>query len=169
LLTAVGLLHIGDIEVVTLDDISKADATRAGYDRRESLVAELNERTDGEVYRIKLGPLEPDPRVALRKRDATGSDLQELIERMSRMDGRSSAPWTRRTLELLRRHPAVRAADLCKMVGQDKLSFKNNVRRLKALGLTESLEIGYRLSPRGVALLDTITRGAQGSCTRGSE
>jgi ribosomal protein S19E (S16A) len=28
------------------------------------------------------------------------------------------------------------------------------VRKLKELGLTESLEVGYRLSPRGRALLD---------------
>jgi hypothetical protein len=32
-------------------------------------------------------------------------------------------------------------------------AFKRNVRKLKELGLTESLDIGYRLSPRGRALL----------------
>ena len=31
------------------------------------------------------------------------------------------------------------------------LPFKRNVRKLKELGLTESLEVGYRLSPRGEA------------------
>jgi hypothetical protein len=35
----------------------------------------------------------------------------------------------------------------------DKLPFKLNVRKLKALGLTESLEIGYRLSPRGLVFM----------------
>jgi len=30
------------------------------------------------------------------------------------------------------------------------------VRKLKELGLTESLEVGYRLSPRGVAVLRAI-------------
>jgi hypothetical protein len=34
------------------------------------------------------------------------------------------------------------------------VSFKRDVRKLKELGLTESLEVGYRLSPRGAALLD---------------
>ena len=158
LLTPVGLLHIGDIEIVALEDISKADAVRAGYDDRDALVADLNQRKDGVVYRIGLGPLEPDPRVALRKKDATGSELQDLIARLSRLDARSRAPWTRRVLELLHSHPAVRAGDLCKMVGQDKLSFKINVRKLKSLGLTESLEIGYRLSPRGEALLGRLRR-----------
>ena len=31
--------------------------------------------------------------------------------------------------------------------------FKRDVRKLKELGLTESLEIGYRISPRGETLL----------------
>jgi len=30
------------------------------------------------------------------------------------------------------------------------------VRKLKELGLTESLEVGYRLSPRGRALLERL-------------
>lgn len=34
--------------------------------------------------------------------------------------------------------------------------FKANVRKLKELGLTESLEVGYRLSARGRALLDAL-------------
>lgn len=35
----------------------------------------------------------------------------------------------------------------------EKGLFKTRVRRLKALGLTESLETGYRIFPRGKALL----------------
>jgi hypothetical protein len=161
LLTAVGLLHIGDISAVALEDISKADAQRAGYDSRESLVRELNERDEGSVYRIELGPLEADPRVALRKNDATGSELEELIRRLSRLDARASAPWTRPVLELLHSYPAVRAGDLCEMVGQDKPLFKINVRKLKALGLTESLEVGYRLSRRGEALPHVSVTGCR--------
>ena len=32
--------------------------------------------------------------------------------------------------------------------------YKTDVRKLKELGLTESLEVGYRLSPRGRAYLE---------------
>ena len=64
-------------------------------------------------------------------------------------------------LEIIDSHPAVRAGDLCGMAGQERLPFKLNVRKLKALGLTESLEVGYRLSPRGVALLDWLRRGVR--------
>jgi hypothetical protein len=59
----------------------------------------------------------------------------------------------RRTLELIRDHPGVRAGDLCGKVKMEMQPFKVNVRKLKALGLTESLEIGYRLSARGRAWL----------------
>jgi DNA-binding IclR family transcriptional regulator len=66
------------------------------------------------------------------------------------MDERSShGPWTRQILELIAASPATRAADLAKRIGWDVPTFKGHVRRLKELGLTESLEVGYRLSPRG--------------------
>jgi hypothetical protein len=48
----------------------------------------------------------------------------------------------------------VRAGDLAEAFGRERLKFKTDVRKLKALGLTESLEVGYRLSPRGRAFLD---------------
>ena len=41
-------------------------------------------------------------------------------------------------------------------MGSDRPSFKINVRKLKELGLTESLEVGYRLSPLGKAFTDEI-------------
>ena len=58
-------------------------------------------------------------------------------------------------LEVLGAQPGVRAGDLCELVGQEKQQFKLNVRKLKNLGLTESLGTGYRLSPRGRDLLQT--------------
>ena len=159
LLTAGGLLHIRDVSPIAIEDISDSDARCAGYPSRDALVEELNERTDGKLYRIDLGTLEADPRVALRGKRASESDLENLIVRLERLDARANgAPWTRQVLDLIDTHPARRAGDLCKMAGQDKMSFKTNVRKLKTLGLTESLEVGYRLSPRGVALLDELRR-----------
>jgi ribosomal protein S19E (S16A) len=40
--------------------------------------------------------------------------------------------------------------------GRERHPFKTDVRKLKELGLTESLEVGYRLSPRGQALLERL-------------
>ena len=56
-------------------------------------------------------------------------------------------------LALIADRPAVRAPDLAASLGRDTLTFKRDVRKLKELGLTESLEVGYRISPRGAALL----------------
>jgi hypothetical protein len=50
----------------------------------------------------------------------------------------------------------VRAGDLAAAAGREQPAFKTDVRKLKELGLTESLEVGYRLSPRGRALLERL-------------
>jgi hypothetical protein len=155
--TGVGLLRIGAVDIVPIGAISETEARRAGYADRDALLAELNARTEGRIYRIELGALEPDPRIALRHARASGSEIATLVARLARLDARAgSGPWTRRVLEIIERHPTVRAADLCRKAGQDKDSFKTNVRKLKNLGLTESLEVGYRISPRGQALLDAL-------------
>ena len=68
----------------------------------------------------------------------------------------ASAPtgsWTRQTMRLIADRPHVRAPDLAASVGRDTAPFKNDVRKLKALGLTISHSPGYELSPRGHALL----------------
>ena len=49
-----------------------------------------------------------------------------------------------------------RTAELAESVGAETKRFKGNVRKLKELGLTESLKVGYRLSPRGEGVLQRI-------------
>ena len=75
---------------------------------------------------------------------------------MARLD--RAASWTRATLALIDAYPGVRAEDLAGRPGLDKARFKHRARRLKDLGLTESLPLGYRLSPRGAAVLAAIAR-----------
>jgi hypothetical protein len=72
------------------------------------------------------------------------------------MDARAQAPWTREVLALIRTHPGRRAGDLAPMVGLETPLFKTLVRRLTGLGLTLSLETGYRLSPRGEQVLAAV-------------
>lgn len=160
LLTAAGQLSIASVDEVALTRISEADARRAGYTSRDALLAELRARDDGKVYRIELGALRIDPRVALRQ-SASLSDTEcdEIARRLRRLDERSPhGPWTRATLDLIRSRPGVRAGDLCRLVGLDLQPFKLNVRKLKTLGLTESLEVGYRLSPRGTSFMRVCDR-----------
>jgi hypothetical protein len=167
LLTPVGQLSIQSVDQVAPEQISIAEANRAGYKSREVLLVELRARTEGEVYRIELGPLRPDPRIALRKTEVvTEAEIQDLQIRLSRLDSRApNGAWTCRTLEVLKAHPGIRAGDICNLVGQAKESFKINVRKLKNLGLTESLGTGYRLAPRGEALLGILRSEADGDTT----
>ena len=62
-------------------------------------------------------------------------------------------PWTDAVLDVIGRRPAVRAGDLAADFGRELQPFKIDVRKLKNLGLTLSLEVGYELSPRGRAYL----------------
>jgi len=150
--TAVGVLAIDEVETIPLAKITAANAKRAGYPSLDALKAELSQRDDGDVYRIKVRHVGADPRIALRTKSRIGSgEFDVLIARLQRMDG--AAPWTRRTLGLIARHPGRRAAELASDLKQETACFKLNVRKLKALGLTESLEVGYRLSPRGRTVL----------------
>lgn len=160
LLTAVGQLSIDDVRPVALAEITAADARRAGWDSLEALRKELRRGDGGDggdaglIYRIELGVLRADPRVALRAEGLDAAAAEDLRGRLDRLDARAAGgPWTRRTLELIRDHPGVRAGDLCGKIEMEMPPFKVNVRKLKALGLTESLEVGYRLSARGRAWL----------------
>ena len=45
---------------------------------------------------------------------------------------------------------------LAASVGVETVLLKRRVRALKALGLTESLDVGYRLSPRGRDVLSAL-------------
>lgn len=154
LLTSAGQLEIGSVEVVALTTITPEQAGRAGYPSKAALLAELDRRDGGEIYRIALGALRPDPRIALRESPLDARQSADLRRRLDRLDAASpDGPWTLKTLQIIRDHPAVRAADLCRLVGQDRDRFKPNVRKLKTLGLTISLEVGYRLSPRGLKYL----------------
>jgi len=158
LLTALGQLQIGNVSIIGIGSITSTDAARAGYDSKEELVAELSRRSDGEVYRIELGAIGVDPRIALREAAPDEEQIAGLRKRLDRLDAASpDGPWTLKTLEAIRDHPGLRAGDLCRLVGQDRARFKPNVRKLKTLGLTISLEVGYRLSLRGASLLKGTT------------
>jgi hypothetical protein len=113
-------------------------------------------RPEGRLYRVAFRLAGPDPRVALRQRgNLAPAERAELDRRLARLDAASRhGPWTFDVLRLIRRRPATRAADLAAELGREKAPFKADVRKLKELGLTESLEVGYRLSRRGQAYLE---------------
>jgi len=151
--TAIGELAIERVSKIEADAISDSEARRAGFPDRATLLAELARR-EGEVYRIELRFAGADRRIALRKNDRIGeAELARIAGRLAKMDSGRQGKWVLGVLRLIEKHPARRASDLAAMCGMDTPGFKRRVRQLKELGLTESLETGYRLSPRGVRVL----------------
>jgi len=152
--TRMGVLAIEAVEPITPDDITAKDVKLAGYKERSELLRQLEGRV-GKLYRIRVKHAGEDPRIALRKRALTAAEREHVERRLARMDAAStSGAWTRRYLELIAERPAQRAPELATMVGLETKPFKQRVRRLKELGLTESLKVGYRLSERGRSLLE---------------
>ncbi|MEV6637095.1 hypothetical protein AB0M54_40815 [Actinoplanes sp. NPDC051470] len=149
--TMIGVVEVRAVSVIKR--ISAADARAAGYPNARSALADLPQKA-GDVYRIEVAYAGDDPRVALRETaDLPDDEWATLITRLDRMDTTGArGPWTRRVLAVIATHPGTRAGDLWSDLGYpDMLTFKRDVRRLKELGLTESLPVGYRLSPRGAA------------------
>jgi hypothetical protein len=151
-----GIVEVERVETVDLSDVTNRDARRAGYDSAAALVADLRGDPALPVTRVQFHLVdEPDPRATLAetvKLDA--DDVAEIDGRLARLDAASAnGPWTRATLEAIAASPATRAADLAAAFGRDTAPFKLDVRKLKNLGLTLSLDVGYRLSPRGEAYL----------------
>lgn len=156
--TAVGQLAILAVEVVDPRHITGVEARAAGWSSVEVLREALDRRSQGattHVYRIDLHLSGPDPRIALRSELPDDEALDKVLRRLDRWDDASPVgPWTRAVLRIIAERPQVRAGDLAEACGLDPVRFKTNVRKLKGLGLTESLKIGYRISPRGRAVLD---------------
>ena len=156
--TAIGVLAIDAVDRIEEADITDDAARLAGYPARADLLADLNRRPDGRLYRVALHRAGDDPRAALREQAALDNDaIATIAARLARFDRSSRhGPWTEVVLRLIAVSPGVRAPDLAASLGRATQPFKRDVRKLKELGLTESLEVGYRLSLRGRAWLATL-------------
>jgi len=152
-----GVIAIDELSPITPEDITDEDAWRAGATDRNEVLRRLAKR-EGELYRIAFHHVGDDPRLQLREQLPADDDLAALLAALDDMDARRrSGPWTRTVLRIIDDQPEVLAGDLAEQLGRERLSFKRDVRRLKELGLTVSHPVGYRLSPRGRAVLDAST------------
>ena len=156
--TAVGVLRILDVAIVDEADVSDADAAAAGYDSRAALLADLPAREGRSLYRVRVEFGGADPRVALREQDAlSGADVEGLLRRLRRLDaGSAEGPWTLRVLSAIEEQPGVVSSALAERLGCERAWLKPQVRKLKNLGLTVSLRVGYELSPRGRVVLEHL-------------
>ena len=154
--TGDGLVEVEAIDLVEPVSIREPDALAAGYSTLGELLRDLRDSGEWPIYRLRLRRVdEADPRQLLADNDRlTSSDVQDIDRALDRLDRAvGGVGWTGAALALIAAHPGVRAADLAARLGCELLAFKANVRKLKALGLTISLDVGYRLSPRGRAYL----------------
>lgn len=186
--TPAGVVEVTSVDVVDPATLTDADAHAAGLPDAAALLRLLDpqavaqrrrtarygrtpvagaaagttaaDTTGWPVYRVGLTWAGPDPREALRDdADLTDADVAAIDARLDRLDRASShGPWTAATLDVIRRRPHVRAPDLAAELGRERDPFKLDVRKLKALGLTQSFEVGYALSPRGEAYLTRTHR-----------
>ena len=158
--TALGVLRIVEVAAVEESDVSAPDAAAAGYASRAALLETLGSR-GGQLYRIVVEYAGADPRIALRRRDELSeADAHDLLSRLARLDARSPAgPWTLRALAEIEARPGVAAQVLAQRLACEKGWLKPQIRKLKNLGLTVSLPIGYELSPRGRVALKRLRAG----------
>ena len=157
--TLVGTIRIDAVrEYPAGHRVTRVQAVAAGYPDAAAAQAELARRPAAHVYVIAVSFVAPDERPELAADDTlTDADVAGIAARLDRWDAASSTgPWTRHYLALVAANEAVRAPNLAASVGMDTVRFKRRVRQLKGLGLTISLDVGYRISPRGRAFLAAV-------------
>lgn len=156
-MTQLGVLGIEAVDVVTEDQITDSDAKEAGFSSKDELIKHLA-GLDEDVYRVRVHFAGEDPRIALRENDdLSDNELSEIVAKLEKLDKNSRrGSWTQAYLQVIHDMPATYSGLLANYLGLEQSQFKPLVRKLKALGLTESLEIGYRLSPRGEKVLETL-------------
>lgn len=158
----IGVLEVDRVDLVRVRDITKRDAKRSGFDTREELIEYISSGPKGpvdeetELFRIELHHGGDGDRVEIALSDElTPEDVETIRKKLERMDAKG--PWTMKTLRLIEKNPRVAARILAEKLGREKLDLKTDIRKLKRLGLTQSFEVGYEVSPRGRAYLKKVT------------
>lgn len=152
-LTAIGQVVFDSVDLIDESALTEADAASAGAKDLAALQKALARNGSGDVYRVVLRLAGPDPRWELREKAPDAAEIAVLTGKLDRMDAGVAGPWTRQVLHWIRENPAVVSTVLAEHLGRERWGLKTDIRRLKALGLTISLDVGYRLSPRGEAFL----------------
>lgn len=159
----IGVLEVDAIDTVPVDRISRSDARRAGFDTVSALVDYMRRASDeplendSPVYRVAFHYGGDGDRVSLALDDAlSAEDVDGIGQKLARLD--RQGPWTDKTMKLIEKHPRVAASQLAAKLKRERLPFKADVRKLKRLGLTQSFEVGYEISPRGRAYLAATRR-----------
>lgn len=152
----IGVLEVEAVERIPVRAITEDDAKRAGFAALPELRSYLEDlgplADDDELWRVELHHGGDGDRVELALVDQlTPDDVETIAKKLKKLDGRK--PWADATLAIIGKHPRVAASKLAAKLGRETQPFKIDVRKLKKLGLTQSFEVGYEISPRGKAYL----------------
>lgn len=158
-----GVLEVDAVERVRAGGISAEDARRAGFGSREELMRYLDEGPSGlltpdtPLFRVELHHGGDGDRVPVALDANLDAEARtKLDEALAKLD--SKGPWTLATLRLIRKRPRIAASALAAELARETAPFKADVCKLKRLGLTQSFEVGYELSPRGEAYLEGASK-----------
>ena len=155
LVTRIGVLQIISITPIDFVNVSPDEIVKAGYNDMTEFENHIQRRKEGRLHRIEFNLAGEDPRLTLRERDALSQEeYHQIKKRLDRYDKSSKrGPWAYKIIGLIAEHPAMVSTKLAEKMEVDRFWLKGNIRKLKALGLTISLDVGYKLSPRGEAFL----------------
>lgn len=153
-----GMIQVDRISQVSLGSLGEADALASGFESLDALKQELQRSATrritrrSKIFRVDFhfaGELPPEP-----VRETSAEAIAETHQKLSRMDQRSQrGPWTELALQMIDENPGVAARELSPNLDRELPAFKTDVRKLKRLGLTRSLETGYELTSLGKALI----------------
>ena len=136
------------VDPISLSEIRPRDAKASGFSSTDELVEMLRKESGrkltarSKLYRVRFRY------AGERKDDAPSYSRDELNARLDRM-----GEWSRKILKLIAENSGVSSAILAKQMGRERFSFKADVRKLKRLGLTRSLEVGYEITSAGRSML----------------
>jgi hypothetical protein len=151
-----GAVAVDRVQEIEFDALTPALARRSGFPSLVELLKVAKHGSGERVFLIEFHYIDA-PSTSRDTEKNNSASRSELERKLEAMDHRAQRQWTRATLQAIAENPGVRAADLAEPLGRERAEFKNDVRKLKTLGLTISLEVGYRLSARGLALLRPLT------------
>ena len=151
-----GSIWVEDVREVRAAEIKDADAREVGQTDAAALIEYARSHTGREVgpetvlYRVQFHYSPQDP-------PKPEHSLDEVSKRLQRLDRAArTGAWTLPTLRLIEENPGVVSRELAPQLGMQRDDFKVNVRKLKNLGLTLSLPVGYELTELGQAYLDGL-------------
>ena len=159
--TFAGVIAVDAVAPTPESEVTEKDARQASFESGAALLHELADYPDGRLYRVSVRLAGPDPRVALRQdAELSEAEVEEIRQKIAALGARAKdGPWAFRVLRAIEDRPGVPRPGWPGRWGwRRRCSSRGCGSFEKELGLTESLEIGYRLSPRGEAFLSALGR-----------